>query len=171
MYKNVKQNVLFEQSEFTFCSFCMWNYFMFFLVTRHSQVNLPLRSLLEKIPTGNQVGRCIAETKRPWFGPWIFLLRLGIINAGHFDKLSDRIASALAAQETRQAQGPKRSDKRPLTFDFWLATLFGEAIGRFNNKYFCFSVIICNFVRICAYNNGISLNLFKKEILTSTILC
>jgi hypothetical protein len=34
----------------------------------------------------------------------IFLLRLGIINAGHFDKLSDRIASALAAQETRQAQ-------------------------------------------------------------------
>ena len=39
-------------------------------------------------------------------GPWIFLLRLGIINAGHFDRLSDRIASALAAQETRQAQGP-----------------------------------------------------------------
>ena len=57
MCKNVKQNVLFEQSEFTFCSFCMCNYFMFFLVTRHSQVNLPLRSLLEKIPTGNQVGR------------------------------------------------------------------------------------------------------------------
>ena len=41
-------------------------------------------------------------------GPLIFLLRLGIINAGHFDKLSDRIASALAAQETRQAQGPNR---------------------------------------------------------------
>jgi hypothetical protein len=37
-------------------------------------------------------------------GTLIFLLRLGIINAGHFDKLSDRIASALAAQETRQAQ-------------------------------------------------------------------
>ena len=43
-------------------------------------------------------------------GPLIFLLRLGIINAGHFDKLSDRIASALAAQETRQAQGPKGND-------------------------------------------------------------
>ena len=26
MCKNVKQNVLFEQSEFTFCSFCMCNY-------------------------------------------------------------------------------------------------------------------------------------------------
>ena len=37
-------------------------------------------------------------------GTLIFLLRLGIINAGHFDRLSDRIASALAAQETRQAQ-------------------------------------------------------------------
>ena len=50
-------------------------------------------------------------------GPLIFLLRLGIINAGHFDKLSDRIASALAAQETRQAQGPNGSDFRPLTLD------------------------------------------------------
>ena len=37
-------------------------------------------------------------------GTLIFLLRLGIINAGHFDKLSDRIVSALVAQETRQAQ-------------------------------------------------------------------
>jgi hypothetical protein len=48
-------------------------------------------------------------------GTLIFLLRLGIINAGHFDKLSDRIASALAAQETRQAQEPNRITKSPYT--------------------------------------------------------
>ena len=125
MCKNVKQNVLFERSEFTFCSFCMCKYSMFFLVTRHSQVNLPLLSLLEKIPTGNQVGRWSAETKKQWFGPfdklrdrmevealWFWstdarpcvptlfaslmkLLPLGIINTGHFDRLSDRIASTL----------------------------------------------------------------------------
>ena len=51
-------------------------------------------------------------------GTLIFLLRLGIINAGHFDRLSDRIVSALAAQETRQAQGTngtKSPKKKRLT--------------------------------------------------------
>ena len=87
MCKNVKQNVLFERSEFTFCSFCMYK-------------SRPETKSEDEAPKQRDSGS----------GPWIFLLRLGIINAGHFDKLSDRIASALAAQEARQAQGPNRTD-------------------------------------------------------------
>ena len=69
--------------------------------------------------TGWDVERTLVNQKSPkqrltiYSGPLIFLLRLGIINAGHFDKLSDRIASALAAQETRQAQGPNRVASPP----------------------------------------------------------
>ena len=37
-------------------------------------------------------------------GPLIFLLRLGIINAGHFDKLSDCIASALSLHHGRTSR-------------------------------------------------------------------
>ena len=81
MCKNVKQNVLFERSEFTFCSFCMCK-------------SRPETKSEDEAP----------KRLNDYSGPLIFLLRLGIINAGHFDKLSDRIAFALAAQETRQAQ-------------------------------------------------------------------
>ena len=58
----------------------------------------------------NRLNELTIKRLHDYSGPLIFLLRLGIINAGHFDKLSDRIASALAAQETRQAQGPKGND-------------------------------------------------------------
>ena len=43
---------------------------------------------------------------RSILGAWIFLLRLGIINAGHFDKLNDRPCF-------RQAQGPNRIASPP----------------------------------------------------------
>ena len=75
MCKNVKQNVLFERSEFTFCSFCMCK-------------SRPETKSEDEAP----------KRFNEYSGTLIFLLRLGIINAGHFDKLSDRIASALATQ-------------------------------------------------------------------------
>ncbi len=77
-----------------FVVFVCVNYSMFFLVTRHSQVNLPLLSLLEKIRP---------ETKSEDEAP-------------PFDRLRDRIDYAIQQQAT--------SDKRQATIFYFLLSHF-----------------------------------------------
>ena len=78
MCKNVKQNVLFEQSEFTFCSFCMY-----------------------KSRPGTKSEDASPKRRGRGSGP----------------------STSSGTEKERQAQGPKRSNKRPLTFDLRLVTL------------------------------------------------
>ena len=79
MCKNVKQNVLFEQSEFTFCSFCMCK-------------SRPETKSEDEAPKQN---RCAMFSQfNDYSGTLIFLLRLGIINAGHSIRFAHDFAPA-----------------------------------------------------------------------------
>jgi hypothetical protein len=91
-----------NSEKYTICKILLFGCF----VNKKNLLTLHSQSLVFEQP--RMLNRGIAESLKRRItihsGTLIFLLRLGIINAGHFDKLSDRIASALAAQETRQAQ-------------------------------------------------------------------
>ena len=89
-----------NSEKYTICKILLFGCF----VNKKNLLTLHSQSLV--FEQDRMLNRGIAESQNRCIhsGTLIFLLRLGIINAGHFDKLSDRIASALAAQETRQAQ-------------------------------------------------------------------
>ena len=128
---------------------CPLRFLTHFLNARHTQKCIPAQSRCLFIASPHRLSASPHHRLNDltivrfndYSGPLIFLLRLGIINAGHFDRLSDRIASALAAQETRQAQGPNRIAllspfsfiNSPLNFASTTKRFNDSAIVRFND--------------------------------------